>query len=43
MLGIRKSERIEAWVHMYRKEGELSFHKPNRILFRTSAHEDQIK
>ena len=28
MLGIRKSERIEAWVHMYRKEGELSFHKP---------------
>ena len=28
MLGIRKSGRIEAWVHMYRKEGELSFHKP---------------
>ena len=28
MLGIRKSARIEAWVHMYRKEGELSFHKP---------------
>ena len=28
MLGIRKSARIEAWVHMYRREGELSFHKP---------------
>jgi len=28
LLGIRKSERIEAWVQMYRREGELSFHKP---------------
>ena len=28
VLGIRKAARIEAWVHMYRKEGELSFHKP---------------
>ena len=28
LLGIRKSARIEAWVHMYRKEGELSFYKP---------------
>ena len=28
LLRIRKSARIEAWVHMYRKEGELSFHKP---------------
>ena len=27
-LGIRKAERIEAWVRMYRKEGEASFHKP---------------
>jgi transposase-like protein len=27
-LGIRKAGRIEAWVHMYRQEGELSFHKP---------------
>ena len=27
-LGIRKSARIEAWVAMYRQEGELSFHKP---------------
>lgn len=27
-LGIRKSGRIEAWVRMYRQEGELSFHKP---------------
>lgn len=28
LLGIRKSARIEAWVRMYRQEGELSFHKP---------------
>ncbi len=27
-LEIRKAERIEAWVGMYRREGELSFHKP---------------
>ncbi len=27
-LGIRKADRIRAWVRMYRKEGELSFHKP---------------
>jgi len=27
-LGIRKAKRIEAWVRMYREEGELSFHKP---------------
>ena len=26
-LAIRKAERIERWVAMYRKEGELSFHK----------------
>jgi transposase-like protein len=27
-LEIRRAERIERWVAMYRKEGELSFHKP---------------
>ena len=27
-LGIRKAKRIEVWVRMYRKEGEISFHKP---------------
>ena len=27
LLGIRKSARIEAWVQMYRKEGEWTFHK----------------
>ena len=27
-LGIRKPARIEAWVRMYRREGELSFCKP---------------
>ena len=26
-LGMRKAERIERWVAMYRQEGELSFHK----------------
>jgi transposase len=27
-LGIRKPARIEAWVRMYRQEGEASFTKP---------------
>lgn len=27
LLGLRKAERIEVWVAMYRREGELSFHK----------------
>ena len=27
-LNIRKADRIKAWVRMYRREGELSFHKP---------------
>jgi transposase-like protein len=27
-LEIRKAERIERWVAMYRQEGEMSFHKP---------------
>ncbi len=27
-LEIRKAERIEIWVRMYRREGEASFHKP---------------
>ena len=27
-LGIRKSARIEAWVRMYRQEGEASFYQP---------------
>ncbi len=27
-LAIRKAARIEAWVRMYRQEGEVSFHKP---------------
>jgi len=26
-LGMRRAKRIERWVAMYRKEGELSFHK----------------
>jgi transposase-like protein len=27
-LGVRKVARIEAWVRMYRQEGEASYHKP---------------
>ena len=27
-LNIRRADRIKAWVRMYRREGELSFHKP---------------
>jgi transposase-like protein len=27
-LAIREAARIRAWVRMYRKEGEVSFHKP---------------
>lgn len=27
-LKLRKAERIERWMAMYRKEGEVSFHKP---------------
>lgn len=27
-LEIRKAERIEVWVRMYRQEVEVSFHKP---------------
>ena len=27
-LEIRKADRIERWVAMYRQEGEMSFHKP---------------
>ncbi|MBK8780706.1 MAG: transposase [Anaerolineales bacterium] len=27
-LGIRKADRIKAWVRKYREEGEASFHKP---------------
>ena len=26
-MGIRRAERIEKWVQMYRQEGEASFHK----------------
>ena len=27
-LGLRKAERLEVWVRMYRREGAASFHKP---------------
>ena len=42
-LGIRKSERIEAWVRMYRQEGELSFHKPIGRPVKTESEEREVE
>jgi transposase-like protein len=38
-LEIRKAERIEAWVRMYRQEGEFSFHKPIGRPLKSQAEE----
>jgi transposase-like protein len=38
-LEIRKAERIEAWVRMYREEGEFSFHKPIGRPLKSQAEE----
>jgi len=38
-LGIRKAERIKAWVRVYRREGELSFHKPIGRPLKTESEE----
>ena len=38
-LAIRKAERIEAWVRMYRQEGEFSFHKPIGRPLKSQAEE----
>jgi len=42
-LGIRKAARIEAWVRMYRQEGELSFHKPIGRPLKTEAEQRELE
>jgi transposase-like protein len=42
-LGIRKSERIERWVAMYRKEGELSFFKPKGRPRKSESEQSELK
>ena len=42
-LEIRKAERIEAWVGMYRREGELSFHKPIGRPLKTESEEREVE
>ena len=42
-LEIRKAERIEAWVQMYRREGELSFHKPIGRPVKTESEEREVE
>jgi transposase-like protein len=41
-LEIRKAERIEAWVRMYRQEGEVSFHKPIGRPLKSQAEEREL-
>ncbi|HEX7568103.1 MAG TPA: hypothetical protein VF355_06005 [Anaerolineaceae bacterium] len=42
-LGIRKAERIQAWVRMYRQEGEGSFHKPIGRPLKTEAEQRELE
>lgn len=42
-LEIRKAERIERWVAMYRKEGELSFHKPKGRPRKAEDEQSELK
>ena len=42
-LEIRKAERIKAWVRMYRREGELSFHKPIGRPVKTEREEREVE
>jgi len=42
-LGIRKSARIEAWVRMYRQEGEVSFHKPIGRPLKAQAEQRELE
>ena len=42
-LEIRKAERIEAWVRMYRREGEFSFHKPIGRPVQTESIEREVE
>lgn len=42
-LNIRKRDRIKAWVRMYRREVELSFHKPIGRPVKTESEEREVK
>ncbi len=42
-LAIRKAERIERWVAMYRKEGEISFHKPKGRPRKVEDEQSELK
>ena len=42
-LGIRKAARIEAWVRMYREDGELSFHKPIGRPLKAEAEQRELE
>ena len=42
-LEIRKAKRIEAWVRMYRQEGELSFYKPIGRPVKTESKEREVE
>ena len=42
-LEIRKPGRIKAWVGLYRREGELSFHKPIGRPVKTESEEREVK
>ncbi len=42
-LGVRKADRIEAWVRMYRQEGEASFHKPIGRPLKTEAEQRELE
>jgi transposase-like protein len=42
-LNIRKADRIKAWVRMYRREGELSLHKPIGRPVKAESEEREVK
>ena len=42
-LEIRKTGRFKAWVRMYRREGELSFHKPIGRPRKTESEERELE
>lgn len=42
-LNIRKAARIKAWVRMYRREGELSFHKPIGRPLKTESEKREVE
>ena len=42
-LAIRRADRIERWVAMYRQEGELSFHKPKGRPRKVEDEQSELK